>query len=210
MVPDWQGSAAHEIPNHWISPTLDPSFFAFWTVQFHRLSIFSLLDRLVREGNCFICLGLFSTVLISIELSNFHWPFYLFYSLSNFSLNFPTSAQTFQLQPELTNFGPNFPISHRTFQLLVFSNFTYPGHGHRCGQNADHLLKKSLNQVLVWISLESPIKHLNITSNVNLQTLFLILTSSTKSLSLHMTSSSMKVLTEMSISWNEKLNYLSL
>ena len=22
MVPDWQGSAAHEIPNHWISPTL--------------------------------------------------------------------------------------------------------------------------------------------------------------------------------------------
>ena len=124
MVPDRQGWASHEIPNHWISPTLDPSFFAFWTVQFHRLSIFSLLDRLVREGNCFIYLGLFSTVLISIELSNFHWPFYLFYSLSNFSC-------TFQLQPELSDFGPNFSTPARTFQLQSFqfhiglSNFSF-------------------------------------------------------------------------------------
>ena len=101
-----------------------------WTLHFlpFELSNFSLLDRLVREGNCFICLGLFSSVLISIELSNFHWPFYLFYSLSNFSLNFPTSAQIFQLQPELSNFNlsnftSDFPTS-RFFQLHVPRTWT--------------------------------------------------------------------------------------
>ena len=65
---------------------------------------------------------------------------------------------TFQLQPELSDFGPNFSTSARTFQLQSFqfliglSNYTYPGHGHRCGQTAGSLFSRTLESIQ-WLSV---------------------------------------------------------